>query len=144
MEIEQDLIDSGKIMQLHGLSAVKWNGSIVDVGEQSIENGIIRYACLIILGENKGKKIAIKAENLIEFPKPSSAQLKLAFDKFAKVSREFVSIRRANITRGDRIEKLIKNTNEIIELVPNCCILWQQLASYCKLVSCLLSSESLS
>ena len=135
MEIEGELIDCGKIMQLHGLSAVKWNGSIVDVGKQSTENGIIRYNCELILGENKGKKIAIKAENLIEIPTPTSAQLKLVSDKFAKVSREFVNIRRANITRGDRIEKLIKNTNEIIELVPNCCVLWQQLASYCKLVS---------
>ena len=81
----EDIIEQGKILQVHGLSATQYNGCILAVGQQTSENNITRYACEIIVGQYKNKKLSIKPINLMEIPKQSQALLDIAMYKFSFV-----------------------------------------------------------
>ena len=125
-----EILECGKIMKLHGLSASQWNGNAVSIMEQLEENGQRRYLCEVILGENKGKKLKVKEVNLMEIPPPSADQLELANEKCSEILIEFGSVYMAHPINVAQINKLRVEINELIEVVPNCCVLWQQLAAY--------------
>ena len=81
----ENTIEQGKIMRLHGLSTIQWNGCIVDAGKTDKET--LRYSCEVILGRYKGRKLAIKVANLEEVPRPSSYTIFLAMSRFSVLSR---------------------------------------------------------
>ena len=133
-----EILEYGKIMQLVGLSESQLNGCIVSIDGLLEENGEISYLCDVILGENnKGKKLKVKEINITEVPPLPPDQLKVANEKFSKLFSEFDDVKRADSLNTERINKLIDETNELIEVVPNCCVLWQLLACHGKFL-CLI------
>lgn len=52
-----ELLEYGKIMQLHGLSHAEWNGRSVSIEERLVENGETKCICEVIFSD---KKIKVK------------------------------------------------------------------------------------
>ena len=130
-------MEYGTIMQLVGLSESQWNGCIVSIDRLLEENGEISYLCDVILGENKGKKLKVKEGHITEVPPLPPDQLKVANEKFSELFSEFDNVKKADSLNTERVNKLIDETNTLIEVAPNCCVLWQLLASYGKIL-CLI------
>ena len=128
----EDIIEQGKILQVHGLSATQYNGSIVAVGQQSSENNITRYACEVIVGQYKHKKLSIKPINLIEIPKQTQELLDIAIYKFSFVENQVIEARRIRNKDKVNINSILNHAYEIMTIVPNCCMLWQVFVSLCK------------
>ena len=130
----ENTFESGKIMQLHGLSAAQYNGCIVDVGE--FDENSMRYSCEVILGDLKGKKLAVKMSNLIEVPRPSPSVIDFAISKFLKISSEFESLQTNRSESGSmqnsQVDKIIREMEQLLLLVPNCACLWRLLHLMCK------------
>ena len=119
-------------MVLVGLSESQLDGCIVSIDGRLEENGEISYLCDVISGENKGKKLKVKGDNLTEVLPLPPDQLNLANEKCSKLFSEFDNVKNVDNLNTERINKLIEETNELIEVVPNCCVLWQLLESYGK------------
>ena len=121
-----DTIEPGKIVQLHGLSAAQYNGCVVDVGE--FDENSMRYSCEVILGELKGKKLAVKMSNLIEVPRPSPYAISSAASKYSMLSDELSKLKRdkgeSKSMRNYVIDKMIHETEELLSVVPNCAAVW--------------------
>ena len=131
IEKKMEILEYGKIMKLHGLSATQWNDSIVDIVERLDENGQIRYICEVILGDNKGKKLKVKEVNIMEVPPPPPEQLKHVNEKCAELYVES-SVQTSTSLNIERLNKLLAETHELIKVVPNCCVLWHLLTIYGK------------
>ena len=130
----ENTIEPGKIMQLHGLSAAQYNGCIVDVGE--FDENTTRYSCEAVLGELKGKKLAVKMSNLIEVPRPSPYAISSAASKYSILSEELSKLKgnkgESKSMRSYIIDKLIHETEELISILPNCATLWSLLYKFSK------------
>ena len=128
----EDILAQGKILQVHGLSATQYNGSVVAVGQQSLENNTTRYACEVIVGQYKNKKLSIKPINLIEIPKQTQTLLDIAIYKFSYVENQVIEARRIRNKDKVYINSILNHAYEIMTIVPNCCMLWQVFVSLCK------------
>lgn len=121
-------------MQLHGLSAAQYNGCVVDVGE--FDENSMRYSCEVILGELKGKKLAVKMSNLIEVPRPSPYAISSAASKYSMLSDELSKLKRdkgeSKSMRNYVIDKMIHETEELLSVVPNCAAVWSLLYQICE------------
>ena len=117
-------IEQGKIMQLYGLSEAQWNGCIVDVGKRFESDTIVRYSCEVVLGENKGKLLAIKRANLMDIPALTAKERACARSKYDRMIDEFDST--------DNIDERWNMANEIISAVPHEDSIWYIIANACK------------
>lgn len=128
------MIEQGKIMQLHGLSASQWNGCIVDVGKRSISDSIKRYSCEVIMGESKGKKISVKRENLMELLLPPPKALSLAKYRFAILSSKLETVEACvgSESINDKFDEILNKAEKLILIVPNCAALWYLIRAVCK------------
>ena len=117
-------IEQGKIMQLYGLSAAQWNGCIVDVGKRT-ESDATRYSCEVILGENKGKVLAVRSDNLMDIPALTAEEHACAVTKYDYFNQTF----EAGTTN---VDELLIIANEVITVVPNDCSIWHIIADFCK------------
>ena len=136
MEAAQ-LLESGKIMKLVGLSSDQWNGSIVSIEERSIENGETRCVCEIIFGESKGKKLKVKESNLVEVPPPSPERRECIQDELTKIYYRFKDAREAGKSseQQETINSFLNKAKDLNAEVPNCSLLWDLLAQLSKLLS---------
>ena len=97
-----------------------------------------RFVCEVIQGDNKGKKIKVKAINLQEIKSPSSERISVMKDELSKLREEFKVVQDAprGKKRRDIIIKGIYNkVKDMIAEVPNCCMLWDSLGKVCKFLN---------
>ena len=114
-------------MRLHGLSASMWNGCIVDVGKRS-ESDATRYSCEVVLGENQGKLLAIKSDNLMDIPALTAEEYACAKVKYDSFIHAFEA------THISGIEELMNMADEVITAIPNDCSIWHLFAKFCELL----------
>ena len=132
-EVEQ-LLERGKVMQLHGLSNAQWNGSIVSIDERFVENdGVIKFVCEVMFGENKGKKLKVKETNLIEIQPIPSKKLYSMKAELTKLRNSFEEVRDSTRSCKERdiiINSIYEKVNHMSTEVPNCCMLWDLIGKY--------------
>lgn len=120
--MDEQNIEQGKIMQLRGLSASKWNGCIVDVGKRS-DSDVTRYSCEVIFGDYKGKLLAVRSDNLMDIPALTAEELVRAKEEYERF------LDQPQPASTNKIAKLLIMAKPVLKATPNDCSFWDLIAT---------------